>query len=262
MLHHPTIEKLQQLKLFTMAMHLRDQRDHPAIESQCFEERLGLLADIEMTARATKRLEARLRKGKLKHAACSHDIDFQAARGLDKSLLSTLFECEWVSSHLNVLIVGPCGCGKTYIGCALAHDACLKGYQVRYERLPRLLGDLQTSKGDGRYKGFMDQLSKVDVLVLDDFGLVPLSDEHRRDLLEILDDRHEKRSTVVTSQLPVKLWHETIGNGTLADAILDRLVHGAYRIEMRGESMRKLRSKLNGSSSQEMEVKAEAVATV
>lgn len=241
---HPVIQKLQELRLFTMAKIVKEQQEQPEIENLRFEERLGLLLDIEVTARDTKRLEARLRKAKLKHAACMEDIDYQTSRGLDKALLTSLSQCQWIKSHHNILIVGPTGTGKTFLACALAHKACLSGYTSHYERLPRLLADLQLGKGDGRYKKCMDYFAKVDVLILDDFGLTPFTDDHRRDLLELLDDRHEKRATIVTSQLPVKLWHETIGNGTLADAILDRLVHGAYRLEMKGESMRKAKSKL------------------
>jgi len=244
MLIHPVIQKLQQLSLHGMAKTLREQNEQPGIENLSFEERLGLLVDMEMTMRDTRRFQGRLRKAKLKHDACAEDIDFQASRGLDKALLQNLVSCQWIRSHHHLLIVGPCGTGKTFLACALAHKACLIGHSVQYERLPRLLSDLQLCKGDGRYKKRMSDLAKIDVLILDDFGLAPLTDEHRRDLLEILDDRHEKKSTIVTSQLPVKLWHETIGNGTLADAILDRLVHSAYRLEMKGESMRKTRSAL------------------
>jgi DNA replication protein DnaC len=148
-----------------------------------------------------------------------------------------------VVSHHNILIVGPCGTGKTFLGCALAHKACLNGYTVHYCRMSRLLSELQLNKGDGQYVKRMNDLAKTDVLILDDFGLSPLTDEQRRDLLEILDDRHDKRSTIVTSQVPIKLWHEAIGNETLADAILDRLVHNSHRLEIRGESMRKTKSK-------------------
>lgn len=244
MLIHPVIQKLQQLSLHNMAKILKEQEDQPGLENLSFTERLGLLVDIEITARDTRRLQARLRKAKLKHDACVEDIDYQTPRGLDKALLANLMQCQWMQSHHNLLIVGPCGTGKTFLACALAHKACLTSRSAQYERLPRLLSDLQLSKGDGRYKKRMDDIAKVDVLILDDFGLTPFTDEHRRDLLEILDDRHERKSTIVTSQLPVKLWHETIGNGTLADAILDRLVHSAYRLEMKGESMRKTKSKL------------------
>lgn len=172
------------------------------------------------------------------------DIDLRSPRHLDPSLLATLAQCHWVPSHNNILIVGPCGTGKTFLACALAHKACLSGYTSVYSRMGRLLSELQSSKGDGQYTKRMAELAKTDVLILDDFGLSPLGDELRHDLLEILDDRHDKRSTIVTSQIPVKLWHESIGNETLADAILDRLIHNSHRIEMKGESMRKTRSKL------------------
>lgn len=225
-----------------MAKALKDQQEQVGIESLNFDERLGLLVDVEQTARDTRRLQARLRKAKLKHDACVEDIDYQTQRGLDKGLLATLSQCQWVRSNQNILIVGPCGTGKTFLACALAHKSCLTGYTSQYERLPRLFSDLQISKGDGRYKKCMDEFAKVDVLILDDFGLTPFSDENRRDLLEILDDRHERKATIVTSQLPVKLWHETIGNGTLADAILDRLVHSSHRLEMKGDSLRKIKN--------------------
>jgi DNA replication protein DnaC len=244
MLIHPVIEKLQQLRLSAMAKTLKEQDEHPTMKNLNFEERLGLLVDREITARDNRRLQTRLRKAKLKHEASLEDIDYQTPRGLDKSLLFTLATCEWIKSHHNILIVGPCGTGKTFLACALAHKACLNGYTSLYYRLPRLLADLQLSKGDGRYKKLMEGLAKTDVLILDDFGLTPFTDEHRRDLLELLDDRHERRATLITSQLPIKLWHETIGNGTLADAILDRVIHNAYRLEMKGESLRKTKSKL------------------
>ncbi len=244
MLIHPVIEKLKQLRLQAMANTLKNQDTQLGIEDLNFEERLGLLVDIELTDRENRRLQTRLRKAKLKHDACVEDIDYQSPRGLDKSLLITLMHCQWIKVHQNILIVGPTGTGKTFLACALAHKACLTGYSAGYYRLPRLLSDLQLSKGDGRYGKIMEELNKVNVLILDDFGLAPFTDDHRRDLLELLDDRHEKHSTIVTSQLPVKVWHETIGNGTLADAILDRLVHNACRFEMKGESMRKTKSKL------------------
>lgn len=244
MLIHPVIEKLQQLRLSAMVKILKEQHTQSGVEDLSFEERLGLLVDIELTDRENRRLQTRLRKAKLKHDACLEDIDYQSPRGLDKSLVATLMHCQWIKAHQNILIVGPTGTGKTFLACALAHKACLSGYTACYHRLPRLLSDLQLGKGDGRYRKTMEDLSKVDVLILDDFGLTPFTDDHRRDLLELLDDRHQKRSTIVTSQLPVKLWHETIGNGTLADAILDRLVHNASRFEMKGESMRKTKSRL------------------
>ena len=203
---------------------------------------MGLLIDCEITARENRRLQSRLKKANLHQPACMEDIDYHAPRSLNKSLLATLAQCQWVLSHHNILIVGPTGTGKTFLSCALAHKACLMGYTARYVRLSRFLSDLQCAKGDGRYGKLMEELAKINVLILDDFGLSPFTDEQRRDLLDVLDDRHNRSSTIVTSQLPTKLWHETIGNETLADAILDRLVHNAHRIEMRGESMRKVKS--------------------
>lgn len=243
MLLNPTIHKLQQLRLHAMVKAFKEQQDQPTITQLSFEERLGLLVDVEVTARENRRLQTRLRNGRLQQPACLEDIDYHSPRNLDKSLLSSLAQCHWVTSHHNILIVGPCGTGKTFLACALAHKACLQGYTVNYCRISRLLSELQVSKGDGQYSKRMSEIAKIDVLILDDFGLSQLTDDHRRDLLEVLDDRHDKRSTIVTSQIPVKLWHETINNETLADAILDRLVHNAHRIELKGESMRKTRIK-------------------
>lgn len=244
MLLNPLIHKLQQLRLHAMAKAFKEQMEEPTITHLSFEDRLGLMVDTEITSRENRRLQTRLKKARLQQSACMEDIDYYSPRHLDKSLLSTLSQCQWVGSHHNILIVGPCGTGKTFLGCALAHKACLFGYTAHYYRMGRLLSELQLNKGDGQYGKRMGELAKTDVLILDDFGLSPLTDEQRRDLLEILDDRHDKRSTIVTSQVPIKLWHETIGNETLADAILDRLVHTSHRLEIKGESMRKTRSKL------------------
>jgi len=241
MLVNPIIDKLQRLRLHTLAKAFKDQLETPDITQLSFEDRFGLLVDLEITARENRQLHTRLKSAKLQQSACLEDIDYYSPRNLDRSLLATLSQCLWVPSHQNILIVGPCGTGKTFLACALAHKACLYGFTARYYRIGRLLSELQLNKGDGQYSKRIAELAKTDVLILDDFGLSTLSEEHRRDLLEILDDRHNQRSTIVTSQLPVKLWHDTIGNETLADAILDRLIHNSHRLELKGESMRKTR---------------------
>lgn len=243
MLHHPTLDKLQQLRLTGMHKALREQQDLPEIDELSFEERLGLLADRELTERDDRRLQTRLRQAKLKQNACLEDIDYRTPRGLDKGLITQLATGQWLRDRLNAILVGPTGVGKTWIACALAHHACRQGYSVRYLRLPRLFEELRLAHADGSYPKLMKTLAKTDLLLLDDWGLTHLDAEARRDLLELLDDRHGHRSTLVTSQLPVDHWHEIIGDPTLADAILDRLVHNAYRITLKGESMRKRKAK-------------------
>jgi DNA replication protein DnaC len=239
MLLHPLLEQLGQLRLKGMVKALETQLQQSDITSLNFEERLGLLVSHEITVRENQRLGNRLRNAKLKQPACMEDIDYKERRGLDKSLMLKLSASDWIKEHHNLLLTGPTGTGKSYISCALAHKACLEGYSARYVRIPRLFQELSVAKGDGRYTKLMTDLAKTDLLILDDWGLAPLTDEHRRDLLEMLDDRHQLRSTIVTSQLPVSLWHEMIGDNTLADAILDRLVHNAYKINLTGGSMRK-----------------------
>ena len=239
MLNHPTLDKLHQLRLTGMAQGLIDQQRLPEINELSFDERLGLLVDRELTAREDRRLHTRLRKAKLRHRACIEDIDYRHRRGLDKALMAQLASSDWIRKHHNLILQGPTGVGKTWIACALGHKACRDGYSVFYVRLPRLLEDLALAHGDGRYPKLMTALGRTDLLILDDWGLAPLTDLQRRDLLELLDDRHGSRSTLVTSQLPVDHWHEHIGDPTLADAILDRLIHNAYRITLTGESMRK-----------------------
>ncbi len=244
MLNHPTLDKLHDLRFIGMAKALTEQMALPDIDDISFEERLGLLVDREVTERENRRLQTRLRQAKLKQNACIEDIDWKQSRGLDKSLILDLAQCQWIKKHLNLLITGPTGVGKTWIACALAQKACREGFTSLYLRLPRLLQELPIAKGDGSYTRLLTRLAKVEVLVIDDWGLSKLIAEQRHDLLEILEDRHDIRSTIVTSQLPVDQWHHIIGDPTLADAILDRLVHNAYKINLKGESMRKNKSKL------------------
>ncbi len=247
MLNHPTLEKLQTLRLSGMYKALIEQMNMPDIDTLSFEERLGLLADREITEREDRRLKTRLRQAKLKHNACIEDIDYRAPRGLDKALVLQLAGCRWVHEGLNLIVNGPTGVGKTWIACAMAQKACREGYTALYLRLPRLFEALSLAHGDGRFPKLMATFAKTDLIVLDDWGLAKLTAEQRRDLLELLDDRHGNRSTIVTSQLPVDHWHETIGDPTLADAILDRLIHNAYRINLKGESMRKRHAKLTAT---------------
>jgi DNA replication protein DnaC len=244
MLTHPTLDKLQALKFTGMATALAEQMQMPDIEELSFEERLGLLVDRETTERDNRRLSSRLRRAKLKHNAALEDIDYRHPRGLDKSLIQSLAACQWVKEHLNILLTGPTGVGKTWLACAFAQKACREGYTASYLRLPRLLQEMTIAKGDGRYPKLLASLAKTDVLILDDWGLAKLTAEHRRDLLEILEDRHGTRSTLVTSQFPIEKWHDVIGDPTLADAILDRLVHNAYKLNLTGASMRKRKAKL------------------
>ena len=239
MLHQPTLEKLQELKLVGMLRAYQEQSQLPDCQALSFEERFGLLLDREATERANRQLTARLRVAHLRQEACLEDIDFRTPRGLDKSLLLALGDCRWVSHHDNCLIVGPTGAGKTYLTCALAQKACREGYSVRYHRLPRFFSELALARGDGRYPRLLGNLAKVQLLVLDDWGTAGLTPEQRHDLLEILEDRYQRRSTLIASQLPVSHWHEYLGDPTLADAIMDRLVHNAHTITLKGESMRK-----------------------
>lgn len=244
MLTHPTLDKLERLRFTGMAGALREQLHTPEVDTLSFLERLGLLVDRELTEREDRRLKSRLRRAGLRQQASMADLDYRSRRGLDRGLMLQLASCDWVRRRQNVVITGPTGVGKSFIACALAHKACLEGFSALYARLPRLLEDLELARGDGRYLKLLKQLSKVDVLVLDDWGLTHLTTVQQRDLLELLDDRHEVRSTIATSQLPLAAWHEAMTNPTLADAILDRLVHTAYKIDMHGDSMRKQRAEL------------------
>jgi DNA replication protein DnaC len=233
------MEKLNTLKLTGMIKALVEQQQMAEVDSLGFEERLGLLVDREATERESRKLATRLKKAKLRQSASIEDLDFRRSRGMDKALILSLAACAWIAKGINVLICGPTGVGKSYLACALAHKACLEGYTALYLRLPRLFEELRLAKADGRYGKLMLSYAKTDLLVLDDWGLTPMTDPQRRDLLELMEDRYGLKSTIITSQLPVTAWHEAIGDPTLADAILDRVVHNAHKIEMKGESMRK-----------------------
>lgn len=244
MLLHPTLEKLTTLRFTGMAAALDEQMQMESLDDLSFEERLGILLDREMAVRQSRRMNTRLRKAKLRQESCIEDIDFRHSRGLDKSLVMRLAGCEWIKEHNNLIITGPTGVGKTYLACAFAQKACRQGFNALYLRMTKLFEDLSLAKGDGRYLKLLASFAKADLLVLDDYGLDELNREQRHDLLEILEDRHGLKSTLVTSQLPIDLWHEQIGDPTLADAILDRLVHSAHKIKLNGESMRKKNANL------------------
>lgn len=244
MLTHPILEKLQAMRFYGMRKAFEEQLQMADMDKLSFEERFGLLVDREQTERSDRRLQTRLRKAKLRHNAGMEDIDFSHPRGLDKQLMLSLSSCEWIKAHHNVFIMGPTGIGKSYLACALAQKACREGYSALYLRLPKLFADLSLAKGDGRYGKLVSGLGRTHLLVLDDWGLSKLTREQQRDFLEIIEDRYEIGSTIITSQLPVSHWHEVINDPTLADAILDRLVHNAYKINLKGESMRKKKRKL------------------
>lgn len=244
MLTHPTLEKLSSLRLSGMAKALKEQWAIEDINDMSFEERLGLLVEREAVVRETRRLQTRLRKAKLRQNACIEDIDFRQPRGLDKSLMTRLADCQWIKKQQNLIITGPTGVGKSYLACAFAHKACREGYSAVYLRISRLFEDLSLAKGDGRYIKMLTCFAKTDLLVIDDYGLAKLNQEQRHDLLEILEDRHGLKSMLVTSQLPIEHWHEQIGDPTLADAILDRLIHNAHTIHLKGGSMRKKKANL------------------
>ncbi len=239
MLNHPTLDRLRELGLDGMAKGFRDLAANPESRALEHAEWLGLLVDQEVTLRQQKRFEARARTAKLRQAATVEDVDFRKPRGLDRTLFLHLASCDWVREHRHCLITGACGTGKSFIACALGDKACRENLSVLYQRSSRLFGALALARGDGRYARLMRQFARVNLLILDDWGPEPLTAEQRRDLLEIVEDRYNCGSLIITSQVPVDRWYEIVGDPTLADAILDRLVHNSHRIALTGKSRRK-----------------------
>jgi len=241
LLKHPTLDQLHALGLHGMAKAFVEIAAASEAEGLGHHEWLGLLLDREASWRRDKRLTARLRYAKLRQQASVEDVDYRAARGLDRALFRKLASCEWIRTRRNLIITGPCGVGKSWLACALGYKACKEDFSVLYHRIPRLFAALALARGDGRYAKLLRALARVKLLILDDWGPETLSPEQARDLLEIVEDRYDAGSILLTSQVPINRWHDIIGNPTLADAILDRIIHSAYKIELAGESMRKRR---------------------
>jgi DNA replication protein DnaC len=244
MLIQQTREHLHTLRLTGMLQALEEQLSQPAMGELSFEERFAMLVDREILYRETRRLERLLKGARLRVNACVEDIDYRHRRGLEKPRMASLITLDWVRQSLNLCLTGPTGCGKTWLACAFGNEACRRGFSVRYLRLPRLFEMLRIAHGDGSYTKLMNQLLKTDLLILDDWGIQRVSAAQRNDLMEVIEDRHGRRSTLIASQLPTEHWHEYIGEATIADAILDRLLHGAHRINLTGESMRKTKALL------------------
>jgi len=243
MLTHPTLDQLHQLGLLGMAKAFGEVETSGEAAALTHPEWLALLLDREMTYRHDKKLAARLRYARLRQQAAVEDVDYRAVRGLDRALFQKLIIGDWIDAHDNLIVCGPTGVGKSWPSCALGHKACRDNRSVLYQRVPKLFGELALARGDGRYARIVRALGGVQLLILDDWGLEPLDAQARHDLLEILEERYGRRSTIITSQLPVESWHAVIGNPTYADAILDRLVHNAQRLNLSGDSLRRTREK-------------------
>lgn len=244
MLTEQTLGKLYSMRLNGMADAFREQIKQPDMNDLSFEERFAFLVDYHWTWKEDRRLKTLLRKARLKDNACIEDIDFKSPRGLDKSMVLSLSSCDWIKSSQNIIITGSTGVGKTYLSCALANSACRKGYSSLYKRAPRLFQEIAIARADGTYPKLMNTIAKAKVLIIDDFCITPVKDPERKDLLEVIEDRQGIGSTIISTQIPVKSWFESIGDPTIADAILDRLVHNSHKIDLKGESMRKVRSTL------------------
>lgn len=240
MLQQPTFQLLYELRLPAMAAALEEQQGMPDINELSFEDRLAFLLEREKTDRSDRRFQRLLGQARLRLDATPEDLDFRKARGLDRSVVLRLLSSEWIRQGQSLLITGATGSGKSYLACALGHQACRHGLSVRYFRLSRLLGDLTLARADGSYPKLLTRLARTHLLILDDWGMAGLEDLGRRDLLEVLDDRYGRKATLVTSQVPVDHWHEIVGDATFGDAILDRLVHNAHRITLKGGSMRRV----------------------
>jgi DNA replication protein DnaC len=241
LLTHPTLDQLTQLGLLGMAQTFAELEASGDAASLTHADWLGLLLDREATQRRDKRLAARLRYARLRHQAIIEDVDYRAPRGLDRALFQKLGEGAWIDAHDNLILGGPTGVGKSWLACALGHKACRDNRSVLYQRVPKLFAELGLARGDGRYARILKSLTGVQLLILDDWGLEPLDAGARHDLYEILEERYGRRSTILTSQIPIDRWHDIIGDPTYADAILDRLVHNAHRIDLAGESLRRTR---------------------
>ena len=247
MLTHPTLEQLRQFGLAGMARAFEELTANTRGAELDHAEWLGLLLDREMADRQDRQLRARLRYARLRHNAAVEDVDYRTTRGLDRALFQKLALGSWIKEQQNLIIVGPSGVGKSWLACALGHRACRDNLSVLYQRIPRLFSDLALARGDGRYARLMRAIGGVKLLILDDWGLEPLTAEQRHDLLEIVEDRYGRGATLITSQIPVDRWHDLIGDPTLADAILDRVVHNAHRIQLRGESLRRKKAALENT---------------
>jgi DNA replication protein DnaC len=249
MLTKPTLERLRAMRLRGMADAFAQQMEDPTITQLSFEERFGLLVDHQWLDRQNRALERRLKVARFGQQAALEDIDYKHPRGLDRSLVASLSTSEWVAAHLNLIITGPCGVGKSYLGCAFAQKAVRDGFTALYARAVRLFRDLGIARADGSLQELLRKISCTDVLIVDDWAMHPMSEAERRDFLEISEERYQRRSTILTSQFAIRDWHNQIGDPTIADSILDRLVHNAYRIELKGESLRKTRSPKGGPKS-------------